>query len=340
MQLSVQFKKELNDFQGQIMDDWYNKTSKRIGVSIQIDQQIQNHNESHTRTQPTNSYCQHWVGNEEHVKKCDRLDIELKEELNKKSSRVTTKGLACRCHKGVSNFVQKLELFKTNWYIYYGQFILSPLYASEEVIDSKGRDNYEAISNDIVKLKLNQLGFAYFSPNNNAYIKENPITTKQELVDSYLKGRRNLLNKLDDIAVVDLFDFMAFKDFVEMRFNHFLTTWHNKYDKTNSVIPVYVEENKKPLDVLLTKFESSLEVQKDNKRDGIGNELSDQTIKTLKEIIDLLGKIKSNSKIVFDEKHLKFVNAFAELEDKGIILKKEWLDKSEPVINMLKSIII
>lgn len=338
MELTLQFKNELNDFQGKIMDDWHHMTSKRIGVSIQTDQQIQDHKESHTRTTPTNSYCQHWVENEEQVKKCDRLDVELKEELNKKNSRVATKGLACRCHKGVSNFVHKLELYNINWYIYYGQFILSPLSASEEVIIGKGKDNYHAISNDIVKSKLNQLGFVYFSPTNKAYIKDNPITTKQELLTNFPKNTKNPHSKLDDITVVDLFDFMAFKDFVEQKFIHFLKNWHQKHDKSNTVMPVYVEESKKPLDVLLTKFGSSLAYQKEIKRTGNGNELSDNTIKTLEDIIKLLEVIKKKTEITIDNETIRQLDEFAELEDQGILLKKEWLTKSAPILELLKSL--
>ncbi|MCA0445334.1 MAG: hypothetical protein LCH54_03800 [Bacteroidetes bacterium] len=336
MELTLQFKHELNDFQKKIMDEWKEKTSKRIGVSIQTDLQVQDHNESHTRIQPTNSYCQHWVENNEHVKKCDRLDIELKEELKTKHSRTDTKGLACKCHKGVSNFVNKIELYNTTWYIYYGQFVLSPLKSSDEVVENHGKENLKVISNDIVKKKLSSIGIEYFSPAISAYIKENPVTTTKELATHFPKNFRNSQSKLSDIAVIDLFDFLLFKDFVERKFIDFLVVWHNK---NNSVLPNYIEEYKQPKVVQLTKFGSALGTQKDIKKTGNGNPLSDKTIETLQEIIRLLTKIEGEPSIILSSIDLKLIDDFAELEDQGKLLTQEWIDKSKPIVSLLKSIL-
>jgi hypothetical protein len=318
------FQDELLKFQQSVIEEWLNVKKQHIGVSIQLYNEVQNKKYSETRIDPVNSFCIKTVSDKKLLSKCDLLDIELKEEVSRKRN---NSGIACRCHKGVSNIITpfKHKGEKDVWYILYGQFILT--YSNDSNTMNNEVDTFA--HKRLAEKKFREHGIeikrSQTLSKRSSYVLDEPFVVKAAVKDF----------KESDIHEVDFIDFLMFKSNVETKFALFLDkilleqkSAYEKYKgESNPILKLLVKSNEiyntlqkrlkshKSVDKTTTEKALNLvETLKNNLETHQKSKLSDSTIQLINDILidetdhkfDTETWIKSledaNKKIKFDAK--------------------------------------
>nr|WP_321356682.1 4Fe-4S cluster-binding domain-containing protein [uncultured Draconibacterium sp.] len=137
------FKQYLNEGLLEFIKSWYETNGEIVGISIQLEDEIQSEysptricteNEFVQNKKLINSYCLKIQANEANIPLCNDLDYYLKKRLDETTrlegqNKIT--GIACRCHKGVSNIIFRKE-FKLDsrtdpfiFYIFIGHILIA-----------------------------------------------------------------------------------------------------------------------------------------------------------------------------------------------------------------------
>ena len=213
------FQSKLNEFEKEIMYSWFHATGHKIGLSIQIENEVQDE-KSTTRDIKAceingftedliNEYCKHILSNRENIEKCNLLDFHMKEFAKGKGM----KSFGCRCHKGATNFLIPYRYKNTEptFYIFIGQFMLHPINQ-----DFKSKfvkfENVELISHNT--LNESQKKHIFPSP----FVENKDVPTKSDSTPR--------------ISYVDFTEYVAYKRFVL----HNFSGWINDYFEKMTIV--------------------------------------------------------------------------------------------------------
>ena len=223
-----QFQNDLNKLERELIETWYNETGNKIGLSIQIDSEVQDES-SATRdtkacdipgiqTNLINAYCANVLEDtsQNNIRFCNGLDFHLKNILSSRNNTETSIG--CRCHKGISNFIipyRYLNLDPT-FYIFIGQFLIKPF---------NGEFQQEFLHQENLWL-LNQNEIDA-DQTRSQYIQADPfisVSTRNEKEVSISKQEEK--EGKVQIAHVDFREYVAYKNFVLYRFEKWIENYY------------------------------------------------------------------------------------------------------------------
>jgi hypothetical protein len=293
--MNLDIRHELNKFQSKIMDDWAFERKHNIGVSIQLFKQVQD-KYSETRRDPVNSFCRGVVKNKTQLKKCDLLDVNLKN----KSKELHNMRIACRCHKGVSNILIPFEFRGIVWYIFYGQFLLVYSTKPSELTNVKGA--FKRYFNR--KLNDNQIKHN-IEDFKNQYVQENAFIDLDNLPQQF---------ENHDLSKVELFEFFEFKLYVEFNFKAFLTALYADPIK-EKVLREFIKDEKNNIEQATLVLQRLFDIHKKwHFTDNQLKENSNNILQGLFENIEL-----------FTSRDLNLLENLLDGEGDGTIFNPDWM---------------
>lgn len=328
MQIS-QLDNELENFVKNLIETWNIEKHQKIGLSIQTLNDTQKRVSESDTALAVNDICSSVLNNGgrkiklENRLSCNRLDSELKKIVNDKGN---IYGLACKCHKGISNIIVPFiytpkgkDKPSTQWYILYGQFLLTPIIAKTE---------YSLIEIDISKNLLLSKNIEILSNSpSRKYVQLGPFTSNNKISD---------ITKFSNspISEVDVADFLSFKSYVEINFTHFLDSFNPDELKNR-------EDEQSPLVKTIEKLQlASTNLSKIEKTKNKANEnvtIVKGILESVNAISNILSSNKSNPKLLKEGNLICELEEFADLEDSQRIETKAQQNKGEALLLQLKS---
>lgn len=333
-----QFQEDLNRFEKEVIESWYDAQGTKIGLSIQIDNEVQDEKSTTRDTKACdisgiqhdliNAYCCSVLEdrNTNNIPLCNGLDFHLKQIVNDDQS---INDLGCRCHKGISNFVSpfKFENLEPTFYIFIGQFLFKPLTNPQNDIISV-LDNIKLLSTNDPNLKGRE---KYVLPN--PFVKENEYN--------------NFLIKNDDrtpIAHIDYIEYIVFKEYVTRRFSQWIEKYYEEVDSferarqgLRSILKRNSKRIKRPTEALRSfmayeNIESILYHLEFSKKVNSKrfNDVNDK-------VIDQLIQATETRRNQLGEQEIKELKAFSLLyKNAGIIDTVEFSKEGEILLNKLQ----
>jgi hypothetical protein len=298
----------LNQIQYEIMNEWEQKTRLRIGVSIQLFDQVQD-NYSQTRTEPVNDFCKRIVSNKIQLNLCNLLDLNLKQVVVDTNN---LKGIACKCHKNVSNIMTPFRFKEIVWYIFYGQFLF--------VLSKHPNDlrNVTFLYEKILRRRFDEEGIIsnLNSKNKNRYYKPNCI------VD--IESDRNFSDS--DISQVDIIDFFQFKSYVETKFNLFLDGIYSDPVK-QKLLQEFIKKvtPAERIKLIVARIEDLFRSFESNKR------FEDINQKNM--VLDLISILTSNIYKFNGNAVQQFDKLLNDGESTGNIFSNKWINEGTKLVN-------
>lgn len=215
------FEDALNDFQINLMKEWFEVFHLKIGLSIQLRFKTQD-NRSPTRVwhdnpladermkDIINSHCQTVLLDPVNRVKCNNLDYHLKIFIDDNFDRSGTyKNFRCRCHKGISNVVLPYLIDGDLWYIFVGHFLLKP---TSTEIDNVFLDEFKLSPVPILPLEGKN------------YVLQNIFIT-EDVYEAKFK------NGYPDLAYIDIKELTTFITYVRARFSNFIESVLSSHSK-------------------------------------------------------------------------------------------------------------
>lgn len=326
------FQQELNKLEKNIIFSWFQATGHKIGLSIQIDNEVQDEN-STTRDIKAceingysedliNEYCQGILSDESNIENCNLLDFHLKDYA--KGNEI--KNFGCRCHKGVTNFLIPYRYNNSNptFYIFIGQFMLKPL--NEEFKDKFIEfENIELI--EATSLKDSQKKHIYPSP----FVQVDDIPKNEDSAPI--------------IAYIDFTEYVAYKRFVLYSFSIWIKDYFEErtiFEKYRSIVARTrtARQIYKPTESLQNfmkyiNVSSILYHLEDAKLTKVTHDeyRKNQMLNSLTEIV----RLHKNNLKIFNQEFLKELKDFSLIykQDSGRMGKEEYINKGN---NLLKKI--
>lgn len=330
MQIS-QFDSELEQFENMLIATWQTQKHQNIGLSIQSLNDTQSRvKELNETINAVNSFCSNVLNNgnlktrKEHRLCCNRLDSELKKIVNDNGN---LNGIACKCHKGISNIIIPFKYIPkdknkptTNWYIFYGQFLLIPIIA---------KTDYSAIELDISKNLLDSKNIDILqSTPSKKYVHLGPFTNKNKIQDITKES-------VKPISEVDVADFLSFKSFVEINFTQFLDKFKPEDLKTRDAEQTPIEKTLEKLQLASTHLETISKAK--NKANDNTVVIANGILESVNSISIILESNKNNPSLKGNSDLLNRLDAFADLEDATKIETKGRQNEGESLLTELNT---